>query len=39
MSDPRVLQGVGVSPGLAIGPVRVIVADLPTVTRRVVAPA
>ena len=38
MSDPRVLQGVGVSPGLAIGPVRVIVADLPTVTRRVVAP-
>jgi len=38
MSDQRVLQGVGVSPGLAIGPVRVIVADLPTVTRRVVAP-
>jgi len=38
MSDPRVLQGVGVSAGLAIGPVRVIAADLPTVTRRVVAP-
>ena len=38
MSDPRLLQGVGVSAGLAIGPVRMIAADLPTVTRRVVAP-
>jgi phosphotransferase system enzyme I (PtsI) len=38
MVQNRMLQGVGVSPGIAIGPARVVTWELPTVTRRVVAP-
>ncbi|NIM52067.1 MAG: phosphoenolpyruvate--protein phosphotransferase [Gemmatimonadales bacterium] len=37
MTGRRVLRGLGVSQGIAIGPASVIVWDLPTVTRRVVA--
>lgn len=37
MSATRVIQGVGVSPGVAIGPARVVEWDLPAVTRRVIA--
>ena len=33
----RVLRGVGVSPGIVVGPARVLTWDLPTVTRSVVA--
>ena len=37
MSDDRLLQGVGVSSGLAVGPARIIQWDLPKVTRRLIA--
>ena len=37
MSDGRMLQGVGVSSGLATGPARIIQWDLPKVTRRLIA--
>jgi phosphotransferase system enzyme I (PtsI) len=37
MSDTRLLTGVGVSPGLATGPARVIQWDLPKITRRLIS--
>ncbi len=38
MTNDRWLRGVGVSPGIAIGPARLVLWEIPTVTRRVVAP-
>ncbi len=37
MSEKRILRGVGVSSGLAIGPARVVQWDLPKVTRRLIS--
>jgi phosphotransferase system enzyme I (PtsI) len=39
MTNDRWLRGVGVSPGIAIGPARLVLWEIPTVTRRVVTPA
>jgi phosphotransferase system enzyme I (PtsI) len=38
MTNHRWLRGVGVSPGIAIGPARLVLWEIPTVTRRVVTP-
>ncbi len=38
MTNDRWLRGVGVSPGIAIGPARLVLWEIPTVTRRVVTP-
>lgn len=38
MTDPRLLQGIGVSPGVAVGPAQIVQWDLPDVGERVVAP-
>jgi phosphotransferase system enzyme I (PtsI) len=38
MTTDRVLSGVGVAPGITIGPAQVIQWEIPTVTRTVVAP-
>ncbi len=37
MSDPRLLKGIGVSPGIAIGPLYVMSAEMPEITHRVIA--
>ena len=37
MSEGRLLEGVGVSSGLATGPARIIHWDLPKVTRRLIS--
>ncbi|UCF39953.1 MAG: phosphoenolpyruvate--protein phosphotransferase [Gemmatimonadota bacterium] len=38
MTNDRWLRGVGVSPGIAIGPARLVLWEIPAVTRRVVTP-
>lgn len=38
MTNDRWLRGVGVSPGIVIGPARLVLWEIPTVTRRVVTP-
>ncbi len=37
MSDPRILKGIGVSNGVAVGPVYVMSTDMPEMTHRVIA--
>ena len=37
MSDPRLLKGIGVSPGIAIGPVYVMSTEMPEITHRVIS--
>jgi phosphotransferase system enzyme I (PtsI) len=39
MRHPRMLHGVGVSPGIAVGPVYVLHTELPEITRRTILPA
>ncbi len=38
MTDERVLRGIGVSPGIAIGPAQILEWDLPEIQQRRVAP-
>jgi phosphotransferase system enzyme I (PtsI) len=37
MNDSRILQGIGVSPGIAIGPVYVMHTEMPEITHRVIS--
>ncbi|MFC1640388.1 phosphoenolpyruvate-utilizing N-terminal domain-containing protein, partial [Gemmatimonadota bacterium] len=37
MSDPRLRTGIGVSPGIAIGPVYVMSTEMPQITHRVIS--
>jgi len=37
MSDSRLLKGIGVSPGIAVGPVYVMTTEMPEITHRVIS--